>query len=162
MICFTAGITAVLSARSNQVELTASFRFVIISPGALSFTYSTREAMRLLLYRRQGKAGENNTWVSPGASHTWSNLSFPLLTPPQAAKECKLSNVGGIKERRHTVKWSLERRWQEKHANRTKQWWIKMIQCGEEEEVGRRYNTNFEKSYHCYTLQFPPDDAVVH
>lgn len=93
---------------------------------------------------------QNNTWVSPGASRTWSNLSFPLLTPPrrQAEEERKLSSGRGIKERRHTVKWSLGRRWHKTCKQNQKAQW-----CRSEEVVN-------EKIYHCYILKSPLDGAV--
>ena len=51
------------------------------------------------LQRQVNQGG--NTWVSPRASHTWSNIGFSLLTPQRAAKEYKVSDGRETKEGKH-------------------------------------------------------------
>lgn len=74
--------------RRDSVKMRLSLGFTIISPGALSFTKRTGGAVGGLWVSKE-KSLKNNTWVSPGASHTGANLSVPLLTLPPQAEEAQ-------------------------------------------------------------------------
>lgn len=154
MIQFYSRNQAILSAPSNQIKLTLAIKaYDHVSQSTVIYLWhqGSYEAAAL---QREAKWRENNTWVSPGASHTWSNLSFPLLTPQPTGgkKECKLSSGRGVKERRHSEMVTGEKVTKKKTCKQKEKFSIKMI-C---ERRGGGFNINL------WLLLFPADGAVMH